>query len=50
MGRAYLAALPALIAGRALAGDVLITLGAGSIGDLPKKIVALLDATVGAAQ
>ena len=47
---ADLAALPALIAGRALAGDVLITLGAGSIGDLPKKIVALLDATVGAAQ
>ncbi|MBK7060291.1 MAG: UDP-N-acetylmuramate--L-alanine ligase [Rubrivivax sp.] len=47
---ADLAALPALIAGRALAGDVLITLGAGSICDLPKKIVALLDATVGAAQ
>jgi UDP-N-acetylmuramate--alanine ligase len=37
--------LPALIAAQAQAGDVVICMGAGSIGNVPSKIVALLQKT-----
>jgi len=37
--------LPALIAERAIGGDVVICMGAGSIGNVPAKIVAMLQKT-----